>query len=134
MANSAPCRKEFRRDQFTSHSNLIFLAVHYFRKIVVGICILLMFIIPNFVAVVNSSSSSSSLSSKNETFKYLFFVPLLGLVVTPSFLEERISYTPSNELTFETIVKKMTATWDCKYLSVLIVLAVHKKGKIKDIV
>ncbi|XP_779915.1 sodium/potassium-transporting ATPase subunit beta-1 [Strongylocentrotus purpuratus] len=44
--------------------------------------------------------------------KWVSYVSTPGLVVTPSFIEERISYTPTNERTIEDIFKKMNETWN----------------------
>ena len=45
---------------------------------------------------------------------------LAGLVVTPSLVEERISYTPSNEKTFEKVIASLDEVWECEYESFLI--------------
>jgi len=44
--------------------------------------------------------------------KWVSYVSTPSLVVTPSLIEERISYTPSNEKTFEKAVKALDKVWD----------------------
>ncbi|XP_054771376.2 sodium/potassium-transporting ATPase subunit beta-1-like [Lytechinus pictus] len=44
--------------------------------------------------------------------KWVSYVSTPGLAVTPSLLEERISYTPSNELTFKKTTDILQKIWD----------------------